>query len=118
MGGCPTPIGPPAQRLPLGAAAALRATSGAVLAAVECDVDEVARAAIALMGAVLGGILAVAGANGTVTALVSEGVSEPSIPPVRLAVILTMAGVAGVVAAAAPARKASRLDVLDAIARH
>jgi putative ABC transport system permease protein len=71
---------------------------------------------IAVLGAVLGGLLAVGGAWGVVTALDSEGITELTIPPVQMAVILVMAALAGVGAAVAPARKAARLDVLDAIA--
>jgi len=39
-----------------------------------------------------------------------------AVPGTRIAVLVTVAGVAGLLAAWGPARRASRLDVLDAIA--
>jgi putative ABC transport system permease protein len=75
-------------------------------------------AMIAVMGAVLGGVLAVAGAYGIVNALDSEGVTTLKVPPTQMAVILVVAALAGVVAAAAPARRAARLNALEAIAGH
>jgi putative ABC transport system permease protein len=68
------------------------------------------------MGATLGAVLAVGGAYGIVEALESEGVTQLVVPGPRLAVIVALAGLAGVVAATAPARRASRLDVLEALA--
>ncbi len=46
----------------------------------------------------------------------STGLSELSVPVGRLAVFVVVAGVAGVLAALLPARRAARLDVLQAIA--
>jgi putative ABC transport system permease protein len=71
---------------------------------------------IALLGTVLGAGLAIGGAWGIVKALDSEGVTTFTVPTTQLAVIVAIAIVAGVVAAVGPARRASRLDVLDAIA--
>jgi putative ABC transport system permease protein len=71
---------------------------------------------IAVLGATLGAVLAVGGAWGIVAALDEEGVTQLTLPVAQLAVILGMAGVAGVLAATGPARRAARLDVLDAIA--
>jgi putative ABC transport system permease protein len=71
---------------------------------------------IGLLGAVLGGVLAVGGAFGVVKALDSEGVTELVVPGAQLVTILVLAGFAGVVAATGPARRAGRLDVLQAIA--
>ena len=71
---------------------------------------------IAVLGAALGGVLAVGGAWGIVKALDSEGITQLTIPGTQLGVILAMAAVAGIVAAAGPARKAARLNVLEAIA--
>jgi putative ABC transport system permease protein len=68
------------------------------------------------MGATLGAVLAVGGAYGIVEALESEGVTQLVVPGTRLAVIVALAGMAGVVAATAPARRASKLDVLEALA--
>ena len=71
---------------------------------------------ISVLGAVLGGVLALAGAWGIVQALDDEGVTRLTVPTTQLAVILGLAAVAGVVAAAGPARKAARLNILEAIA--
>ena len=70
---------------------------------------------IAVLGAVLGGLLALVGTWGMVQAIDVEGTTEVTIPTAQLAVILALAAVAGVVAAAGPARKAARLQILDAI---
>ena len=70
---------------------------------------------IAVLGAGLGAILAIGGAYGIVTALDSEGVTQLTLPVSQLAIILGMAGVAGVLAATGPARRASKLNVLEAI---
>ncbi len=71
---------------------------------------------ISTVGAMLGAVLAIAGAWGLVNALGTEGVSEFVVPEVRIAVIVGVAALAGVLAASGPARRASRLDVLSAIA--
>jgi putative ABC transport system permease protein len=71
---------------------------------------------IAILGAVLGGVLAVGGAWGIVNALDSEGVTQLALPGTQLAVIMGMAGLAGVLAATGPARRAAKLDILEAIA--
>jgi putative ABC transport system permease protein len=71
---------------------------------------------IAALGAVLGTVLAVGGAWGIVQALDDEGVTTLTLPLVHLAIITGAAGLAGVVAATAPARRAARLDILRAVA--
>jgi putative ABC transport system permease protein len=71
---------------------------------------------IAVLGATLGGVLAVGAAWGVVTALDDKGVTRLSLPATQLATILGMAALAGVLAATGPARRASKLDVLEAIA--
>jgi putative ABC transport system permease protein len=71
---------------------------------------------IAALGAVLGAALAIGGAWGLVRALGDQGVAHLTVPGAQLAVILGMAGLAGVVAAAGPARRAAKLDILKAIA--
>jgi putative ABC transport system permease protein len=71
---------------------------------------------IALLGTVLGAVLAVAGAWGIVKALDTEGVTSFTVPAAQLTVIVVIAIVAGVAAAVGPARRAARLDVLAAIA--
>jgi putative ABC transport system permease protein len=71
---------------------------------------------ISSLGAALGVVLAIGGSWGIVQALDAEGVTELVIPGSRLAVIAALAALAGVVAATGPARRASKLDVLDALA--
>ena len=71
---------------------------------------------ICAFGAVLG--LVVGGAIGIALqhSLAGQGVTELGIPVTRLVVYLLLAAVAGVVAAWFPARRASKLNVLTAIA--
>lgn len=70
---------------------------------------------VAVFGALLGVLLGVALGWAVVTALGDEGLGAVAIPGGQLLVYLLLAGVAGVLAAAAPARRAARLDVLSAI---
>jgi putative ABC transport system permease protein len=51
-----------------------------------------------------------------VRALADEGITELVIPAGQLFVLLVTAGLAGIVAAVPPARRAARLNVLEAIA--
>jgi putative ABC transport system permease protein len=71
---------------------------------------------ITILGAVLG--LAVGAFFGwaAVSAMGDIGVDRLSFPAVRLVMFVVVAGLAGVVAAIFPARRAARLDVLRAIA--
>ena len=69
----------------------------------------------ALIGAVLGSILGVAFAVIMSRPLADEGFVL-SIPVGTLIVLLVLAVIAGIVAAIGPARRASRLDVLEALA--
>lgn len=71
---------------------------------------------VALVGGVVGTALGVFWGWVFTTALESQGVTELSVPVVQLAVFLVLSMLAGVVAAIVPAWRASRLDVLDAIA--
>lgn len=71
---------------------------------------------IAVLGAGLGAVLAVGAAWGVVRALNDQGIDRFTLPTAQLAVILGTAGVAGMLAATGPARRAAKLDVLDAIA--
>jgi len=70
---------------------------------------------IALLGTALGIGLAVGGAWGMITAVAEQDITTFVVPGTQLAVIVAMAGAAGVLAAVGPARRAARLDVLDAI---
>ena len=65
-----------------------------------------------LLGLVVGSIFGVA----LQQALADEGVSELGFPVVTLLVYLLCSALAGVIAAALPARRAARLNVLQAIA--
>jgi putative ABC transport system permease protein len=69
----------------------------------------------ALIGAILGTVLGVIFAALVSRPLADEGF-ELSYPIVTLVILLVLAAVAGVVAAIGPARRASRLDVLRALA--
>ncbi|MEA3020344.1 MAG: putative transport system permease protein [Actinomycetota bacterium] len=71
---------------------------------------------IALVGATLGLAIGLFFGWAMFRAIRSQGFTEFSVPYVQLAVIAIIAGIAGVVAAWLPARRASRLNILDAIA--
>lgn len=71
---------------------------------------------VAIFGAVLGVVVGLAFGAALVSALKDQGITEFAVPVVRLLWVLVAAGLAGVVAAALPARRAARLDVLAAIA--
>ena len=71
---------------------------------------------IALYGSALGlGLGAVLGSSLT-RALSDQGVTELVVPGGRLALFLALGAVIGVLAAVWPARRAARMEVLDAIA--
>ena len=70
----------------------------------------------ALFGAVVGSAVGMALGWVVVTAFGDQGLGTLAIPVTELVVWLALAALAGVVAAALPARKAARLDVLRAIA--
>jgi putative ABC transport system permease protein len=70
---------------------------------------------IAIFGAVLGIVIGVAFGWALQQALRGEGVTEFVVPVGQLVVYLVLAGLAGVLAAIWPARRAARLDVLEAI---
>ncbi len=66
----------------------------------------------AVIGIVIGTLLGLA----LVSSLRQQGITETSVPVVRLLEFLVLAAVLGLVAASWPARRAARLDVLAAIA--
>ncbi|MGY1742798.1 MULTISPECIES: ABC transporter permease [unclassified Blastococcus] len=72
---------------------------------------------ISVYGAVLGLVLGTLFGVALSRALADQGISELSVPVGRLALFLLIAAVIGVLAAVGPARRAARLQVLDAIAR-
>lgn len=71
--------------------------------------------AIALLGAVLGVGLGLAGGWALQRALASDGIDVLAIPAAQLAIFVALAGIVGVLAALWPGRRAARLDVLRAI---
>jgi putative ABC transport system permease protein len=70
---------------------------------------------IALLGTTLGLVIGTSFGWMMVRALRGEGLNTFTIPVGQLAVVVVIAGIAGVAAAILPARRAARLDVLDAI---
>jgi putative ABC transport system permease protein len=70
---------------------------------------------IALLGTVLGLVIGVVFAWAMVKALSDQGIDKFSVAPLQLLVIVILAGLFGVLAAAFPARRAARLDVLASI---
>ena len=72
--------------------------------------------AIALLGAILGIVLGVASGVAIQRSLAEDGITELAIPWLSLGVFVVLAGVVGVLAAVVPAWRASRMDVLTAIA--
>jgi putative ABC transport system permease protein len=68
-----------------------------------------------LIGAVIGIVLGVLFAIAIAQPLKDDGF-QLSIPVIQLIVLVVLGAIAGVLAAIAPARRASRLDVLDALA--
>jgi putative ABC transport system permease protein len=73
-------------------------------------------AAVAMFGAVLGIATGLVFGWGSVTAIPDTYLSVVSVPTIRLIIMVVVAAVARLVAALLPARRAGRLDVLDAIA--
>lgn len=70
---------------------------------------------IAVLGAILGLAVGVLFGWALVTALNDQGIKTLVIPAGQLTLYVILAGLAGVVAAVFPARRAARLDVLSAI---
>jgi hypothetical protein len=71
---------------------------------------------ISLFGTILGLSVGVFFGWAVVQALSDEGISTLAIPVPTLAIVTTVAAIAGVAASVLPGRRASRLDVLEAIA--
>jgi len=69
---------------------------------------------VSAFGALLGVVIGVTFAGLVVAALSSDGIMF-SVPVVQLIVFVVLAVFAGLVAGIPPARRAARLDVLDAI---
>ena len=70
---------------------------------------------VALFGSLLGVAVGLVFGVGIVTALPDSFVSTLAFPTGRIAILVAVCGFAGLLAAALPARRASRLNVLEAI---
>jgi len=70
---------------------------------------------IALLGTSLGLAIGTFFGWAIVRAMSDQGIDTLTVPMANLGVIAVVAGFAGAVAAAVPARRAARLDVLQAI---
>jgi putative ABC transport system permease protein len=70
---------------------------------------------IALQGTVLGVLVGVFFGWALVLAMKSQGITEFSLPVLSLVIMVVLAGLAGVVAAILPSRRAAKLNVLRAI---
>jgi putative ABC transport system permease protein len=70
---------------------------------------------IALLGTTTGVAIGLGFAWAMVKAASGQGINQMAVPVTELAVIVTLAAVAAVVAAALPARRAAKLDVLESI---
>jgi putative ABC transport system permease protein len=70
---------------------------------------------IALLGTILGLVIGVAFAWAMVQALGDQGIDKFSLAPLQLVVIVVLAALFGILAAAWPARRAAKLDVLRSI---
>lgn len=71
---------------------------------------------VALMGTVIGTVLGVGLCFTMVKALASQGITEFSVPPSALVTVVVFGAALGVLASIRPARRAAKLNVLDAIA--
>jgi putative ABC transport system permease protein len=71
---------------------------------------------IALQGTVLGLLVGVFFGWALVLSMKSQGITEFSIPALSLAIVLVLAGLAGIAAAILPSRRAAKLNILRAIA--
>jgi putative ABC transport system permease protein len=71
--------------------------------------------AISVLGAVLGMVMGIAFGIALQRAIADDGIDVLSIPWVQLGVFVVLAAVVGVLAAVLPARRAAKLNVLDAI---
>jgi putative ABC transport system permease protein len=71
---------------------------------------------ISVFGAAMGALVGVGFGVALTRALADQGISRLAVPAGQLAVYVVFAGLAGVLAAIGPARRAARVDVLRAVA--
>ncbi len=71
--------------------------------------------AISVLGAVLGVVLGIAFGVALQRAIADQGIDVLSIPYVQLVVFVVVSAIVGILAAVVPARRAAKLNVLDAI---
>jgi len=71
---------------------------------------------VALMGTVIGTLLGVGLCYTMVRALASQGITEFSVSPTSIVIVVVFGAALGVIASIRPARRAAKLNVLDAIA--
>jgi putative ABC transport system permease protein len=71
--------------------------------------------AIAVLGAVLGMVMGIAFGIALQRAIADEGIDVLSVPWLQLVIFVLLSAVIGVLAAVLPARRAAKLNVLDAI---
>jgi putative ABC transport system permease protein len=72
-------------------------------------------ALIALLGAALGTAIGVGFSWALVEALRDQGIDHFTLPVTQVTIIVVLAALAAVVTAVIPARRASKLDILEAI---
>ena len=71
---------------------------------------------MAVFGAVLGVVLGTGIGSAFVGSLAEQGFTDLVVPPGQLVLVLVVGAILGVLAAAFPARRAARLNILEAIA--
>ena len=71
---------------------------------------------IALFGTLLGLVISVFFGWVLVRALADQGINQLSLPAGQLLVLVILGAIVGIIAAWLPARRAARLDILQAIA--
>jgi putative ABC transport system permease protein len=71
---------------------------------------------VAIIGSLLGIVVGLFFGVAVTAALASQGIDVLSIPAVQIVGLVLFGAIAGLVAAILPARKASRLNILEAIA--
>lgn len=70
---------------------------------------------IALFGGILGAVMGIVFGVALASAIPDSIISQVDVPALRIVVYVLLAGVAGLLAAVMPARRAAKLNVLDAI---